>query len=251
VTLDIAPAFSMQQEVYENLPMAQVEGNFDTIMSSAYSVSFFTDWQFGRINQVWLKHRLPGTEARVVAPTFFDATPAATTVHPVLTLDHAPCTEQMGVVGAWNDRLPHFRVDHTPASGDELQTEYFVPRQHGMAAMRAIEALQPQMESFLWISEVRSVAADNLWLSPSYKQETIGLHFSWRKDWNKLQRFLPVLEETLAPFKARPHWGKLFIMSPGHVQSLYPRMADFQQLLQRYDPTGKFRNPFLDKYIFS
>jgi xylitol oxidase len=131
-----------------------------------------------------------------------------------------------------------------------LQTEYFVPRAHAVAAMHAIEALQPQMQNFLWISEVRSVAADKLWISPSYEQAVVALHFSWIKDWAALQKFLPILEDSLAPFAARPHWGKLFAMSPARLQSLYPRMADFQALLQRYDPTGKFRNAFLDKYIF-
>jgi xylitol oxidase len=250
ITLEIGPAFSMQQEVYEFLPMEQVNAHFETIMSSAYSVSFFTDWQQGRFNQVWLKRRLMDNSALAVAPTFFGATLAAKQVHPVLALDAAPCTEQMGVVGAWNDRLPHFRIDHTPASGDELQTEYFVPRHHAVAAMRAIEALEPRFGDFLWISEVRSVAADSLWMSPSYRQPVVGLHFSWRKDWERVRAFLPILEDALAPFDARPHWGKLFVMSPARLQELYPRMADFRDLLNRYDPTGKFRNAFLDQLIF-
>ena len=156
----------------------------------------------------------------------------------------------MGIVGSWNERLPHFRIDHTPASGDELQTEYFVAREHAVPAMRAIIGLQPQMPEFLWISEVRTVAADKLWMSPAYEQATVGLHFSWRKNWTAAKQFLPTLEATLEPYNARPHWGKLFSLSPALVQSLFPRMADFQALLQRYDPTGKFRNPFLDQYIF-
>jgi xylitol oxidase len=230
--------------------MAQVEANFDAILGSAYSVSFFTDWQQERVNQVWLKRRLIDENALAVAPTFYEAKVAATQVHPVLTLDAAPCTEQMGKVGPWNDRLPHFRIDHTPASGDELQTEYFVPRRHAVAAMRAIIDLEPRFRSFLWISEVRTVAADTLWLSPSYRQAVVALHFSWRKNWDAVQDFLPVLEEALAPFDARPHWGKLFMMSPARLQALYPRMADFRELLQRYDPSGKFRNPFLERHIF-
>lgn len=250
VTLDIVPAFSMQQEVYETLPMTQVEANFDTIMSSAYSVSFFTDWQKERVNQVWLKRRLTDQTALPLAPTFFDATLAAAQTHPVRALSAASCTDQMGIVGTWNERMPHFRIDHTPASGDELQTEYFVARHHAVAAMRAIIDLQPQMQEFLWISEVRTVAADSLWLSPSYQQPTVGLHFSWRKNWAAAKQFLPTLEAALAPFDARPHWGKIFTMSPARVQSLYPRLGDFQALLQRYDPTGKFRNPYIDKYIF-
>jgi xylitol oxidase len=250
VTLDLVPAFMMQQEVYETLPMTQVDTNFDAIMSSAYSVSFFTDWQKGRVNQVWLKRALGDGKAQTIEPTIFEAKYVPTQTHPVRALSAASCTDQMGIVGTWNDRLPHFRIDHTPASGNELQTEYFVARPNAVAAMRAVEKLQPRMGEFLWISEVRTVAADTLWMSTAYEQETVGLHFSWRKNWAAVEKFLPILEETLAPFKARPHWGKLFMMSPSLVQSLYPRMGDFQALLQRYDPTGKFRNAFLDKYIF-
>jgi xylitol oxidase len=250
VTLDTQPAFAMQQEVYENLPLAQLEAHFDDIFSSAYSVSLFTDWQKERVNQVWLKRRLTDYTALPVAPTFFGATLAPTHRHPVVTLSADPCTPQMGLPGSWHDRLPHFRVDHTPASGDELQTEYFVPRQHAVAAMRAIVGLQEQMEPILWISEVRTIAADTLWMSPSYGQATVGLHFSWRKQWPAVQTLLPRIEERLAPFGARPHWGKLFMMSPSHLQSLYPKLSDFQALLRAYDPQGKFRNSFLDTYLF-
>ena len=250
VTLDISPAFTMQQEVYEWLPVAQLETNFDAITSSAYSVSFFTNWRENRVNQVWLKRRLANNNALALEAEFFGATLAASQTHPVRPLSAASCTDQMGIVGPWNERLPHFRIDHTPASGNELQSEYFVARHHALDAMRAIAALQPQMDHFLWISEIRTVAADNLWMSPSYGQPVVGLHSSWRKNWDAVKEFLPVLEDALAPFAARPHWGKLFIMSPERVQALYPRMADFRALLERYDPSGKFRNAFLDKYIF-
>lgn len=250
VTLDITPTFMMQQEVYETLPMSQVAAHFDEIMASAYSVSFFTDWQKERVNQVWLKRRLVDSQQLALASTFFEASLVPTQTHPVPTLSADPCTEQMGTVGVWNERLPHFRIDHTPASGNELQTEYFVARQNAVAAMRAIIGLQPQMQEFLWISEVRTVAADELWMSSAYGQPTVGLHFSWRKNWAAAKRFLPVLEAALEPFHARPHWGKIFIMSPARLQAVFPRMADFRALLQRYDPTGKFRNPFLDTYIF-
>jgi xylitol oxidase len=156
----------------------------------------------------------------------------------------------MGIVGPWHERLPHFRVDHTPASGDELQTEYFIDRKHAVVAMRAITSYQEQMEPILWITEVRTVAADRLWMSPSYERATVGIHFSWRKNWAVVQKLLPLIEERLAPFQARPHWGKLFTMQPSQVQSLYPKLPDFQALLRKHDPKGKFRNPFLDKYIF-
>jgi xylitol oxidase len=250
VSLDIAPAFSMQQEVYEFLPNDQMEANYDAITSAAYSVSFFTDWQPGRVSQVWLKRRLTDNSALALEPTFFGATLAPKRISPVGGAPAEHCTDQEGIVGSWNERLPHFRLDHHAERGDELQSEYFVPRQHAIPAMRDLTKLQPQYEPFMRISEVRTVAADKLWLSPSYDQAIVGLHFTWRKDWDALSKFLPILEGELAPYQARPHWGKLFIMSPSWVQSLYPRMGDFRALLQRYDPTGKFRNAFLDHYIF-
>jgi xylitol oxidase len=65
-----------------------------------------------------------------------------------------------------------------------------------------------------------------------------------------VRQLLPLIEEGLAPLDARPHWAKLFTMPPERVRSLYTRLPDFQRLLQRYDPQGKFRNSFLDTYIF-
>jgi alditol oxidase len=241
----------MQQAVYDNLPMAQLADHFDEITSDVYSVSLFTDWQSDCVNQIWLKRPVLDEAAPVMLPEFFGGTLAPAHRHPVLRLSAEPCTLQMGMVGPWHERLPHFRVDHTPASGDELQTEYFVPREHAVAAMQAIARLHEAMAPILLISEVRTIAADTLWMSPSYGQACVGLHFSWKKDWPAVRQLLPIIEEQLAPFQARPHWGKLFTMSPARVQSLYPKLADFQELLRTYDPAGKFRNSYLETYIFS
>jgi xylitol oxidase len=156
----------------------------------------------------------------------------------------------MGVRGPWFERLPHFRMEFTPSSGEELQSEYILPRKHAFAALRAMERLHDYITPLLQISEVRTIAADNLWMSPCYKQDCVAIHFTWRQDWDAVQQILSMIEEALEPFDARPHWGKLFRMSHERLQSLYPKMTDFQQLLQLYDPQGKFRNDFLDRYIF-
>jgi alditol oxidase len=250
MTLDILPTFAMQQEVYETLPLAQLEAHFDDIVASAYSVSLFTDWGQGRVNQVWLKRRMIDNTALALAPTFFEAKLATQQRHPIDSLSGDPCTPQMGDPGPWNERLPHFRMDETPSSGAELQTEYFVPRQHAVAAIRAITGLYEQLAPLLMISEIRTIAADTLWMSTCYQQDSVGLHFTWQLNWPAVQQLLPRIEAQLAPFNARPHWGKLFTMPPARVQSLYPKLPDFQQLLRRYDPQGKFRNAFLDTYIF-
>ncbi len=250
LTLDISPTFEMRQDVYENLPLAELESHFDKLTSSGYSVSLFTDWQGPRFNQVWLKRPAPEGAPLDVEPLLFGATLAKANLHPIAGLSAENCTEQLGVYGPWFERLPHFRMDFTPSSGEELQTEYLVPRQHAFEALQVIDQLRDRIAPLLQISEVRTIAADNLWMSPCYKQDCVGIHFTWKKDWESVSSLLPVIEEQLTPFNARPHWAKLFTVSPRCLQALYEKLPDFQQLLQHYDPQGKFRNPFLNRYVF-
>jgi xylitol oxidase len=250
LTLDIVPTYSMRQDVYENLPWAQLEDHFDEIVSSAYSVSLFTDWQSARCNQVWLKRRVTDSDSFVLESEWFEATPATSPRHPIVSLSAESCTEQMGVRGPWHERLTHFRMDYTPSAGEELQSEYFVPRPQALTALRAIRGLREHILPLLQISEVRTIAADDLWMSPCHRQSCVAIHFTWIKDESAVEKLLPRIEEQLAPLHARPHWGKLFTILPTHLQPLYPRLPDFQQLLRFYDPQGKFRNAFLDTYIF-
>lgn len=250
LTLDIEPTFDMRQVVYENLPLAQLEDHFDDIVSSAYSVSLFTDWRNAQFNQVWFKRRVADDSSFELAPELFGATLASSHRHPITGLSAVNCTAQMGIPGPWYERLPHFRMEFTPSSGEELQTEYLVPRQHAFAAFRAIHQLREQVAPLLQVSEVRTVAADDLWMSPCYKQACVAIHFTWQKNWPAVRNLLPIIEEQLAPFDARPHWGKLFTMPPKRLQSLYEKLPAFQQLLRQYDPQGKFRNAFLDTAVF-
>jgi alditol oxidase len=250
LTLDILPTFEMRQDVYENLPFAQLVKHFEEIVSSAYSVSLFTDWRSKRLNQVWLKRPVMGSATTQPEPEFFGATLAQTHRHPIPGLTAEACTEQMGIPGPWCDRLPHFRLEFTPSSGEELQSEYLVPRRHAIAALHAIDRLRRHVTPLLQISEVRTIAADELWMSPCYRQSCVGIHFTWKKNWEAVRQLLPMIEE-LDPLDARPHWGKLFTMPATRVQTLYPKLPDFQRLLRSYDPRGKFCNAFLDTYIFS
>jgi len=250
LTLDISPTFQMQQDVYENLPLAELEERFDELFSSAYSVSLFTDWRNATFNQVWLKRHIPDGISVKAEPQLFGAMLAASHLHPIATLSAENCTEQMGVCGPWYERLPHFRMDFTPSSGEELQSEYIIPRQHAFAALGAVDQLREYVAPLLQISEIRTIAADNLWMSPCYKQACVCIHFTWKRDWERVRKVLPMIEEQFEPFNARPHWAKLFTMSPTHLQSLYEKLPEFRRLLEYYDPRGKFHNAFLDKYIF-
>jgi xylitol oxidase len=251
VTLDIQPTYMMRQYVYENLPLPAVKDHFDAIESSAYSVSLFTDWQNQRMNEVWIKSRDEKGQAFDATPEFFGATRATKNLHPIAELSAENCTEQMGVPGPWYERLPHFRMGFTPSAGKELQSEYFVPRQHAVEAILAVERLRDQVSPHLMISEIRTIAADHLWLSPCYEQPCVTIHFTWKQDWPAVRKLLPVIEKELAPFNARPHWGKLFTTKPADLKSIYKKLPDFIQLSRTYDPQGKFRNQFLDTNIFS
>jgi xylitol oxidase len=251
VTLDIQPTYMIRQYVYENLPLPAVKDHFDAIESSAYSVSLFTDWQNQRMNEVWIKSRDEKGQAFDATPEFFGATRATKNLHPIAELSAENCTEQMGVPGPWYERLPHFRMGFTPSAGKELQSEYFVPRQHAVEAILAVERLRDQVSPHLMISEIRTIAADHLWLSPCYEQPCVTIHFTWKQDWPAVRKLLPVIEKELAPFNARPHWGKLFTTTPADLKSIYKKLPDFIQLSRTYDPQGKFRNQFLDTNIFS
>jgi len=250
VTLDLQPTFMMKQYVYENLPLNQMKEHFDAIEASAYSVSLFTDWQNQRINEVWIKSRVEPGLAFNPTPELFGAKLASKNLHPIAELSAENCTEQMGVPGPWYERLPHFRMGFTPSAGKELQSEYFVPRKHAVDAILAVERLRDQVFPHLLISEIRTIAADDLWMSPCHKQDSVTIHFTWKPDWPSVSNVLPVIERELAPFQARPHWGKLFTVPPERLRALYEKMPDFIALARKYDPQGKFRNEFLNTNIF-
>jgi len=249
LTLDLVPSFQVSQFVYENLPMEKLRDHFDVIFSSAYSVSIFTDWKNTSFNQLWVKHKLTDTVSVKMEPTLFGATAARTHLHPVPGLGSENCSEQMGIPGPWHDRLPHFRMDFTPSAGDELQSEYLVPRQYAYDALSAIHEIRASISPLLHTSEIRTVAADDLWMSPCYKQDSLAIHLTWKSDGPAVRQVLPIIEQQLQPYRPRPHWGKVFTMSPERLQPLYEKLPDFQRLLSRYDPQGKFRNAFLDQYI--
>src|SRR6267378_2356152 len=250
VSLDIQPTFLMRQYVYENMPLAEMKDHFDAIQSSAYSVSLFTDWQNQRINEVWFKSSMEEGQAFDAAPDFFGAKRATKNLHTIAELSAEKCTEQMGVPGPWYERLPHFRMGFTPSAGKELQAEYFVARKNAVDAILAVEKLHDQVGPHLLITEIRTIAADNFWMSPCYKQDSVTIHFTLKPDWPAISKLLPVIEKELAPFHARPHWGKLFTMAPAHLDSLYEKLPEFMALSRRFDPAGKFHNDFLNTNVF-
>jgi xylitol oxidase len=251
VTLNLQPTYQVAQTVYENLPFSSLKQHCEEILAAAYSVSLFTDWRNQRINEVWLKHKIESVkQAAKQPPEFYAATRATKNLHPIAEISAENCTEQMGIPGPWYDRLPHFKMGFTPSAGKELQTEYFVPRKQALDAILAVEKLREQVSPHLMITEIRTIAADDLWMSPAYKRDSVAIHFTWKPEWTEVSKLLPIIERELAPFNPRPHWGKLFTMSLAKLRASYEKLSEFVALANKFDPDGKFRNDFLNANVF-
>jgi len=248
VTLQIQPTYNMRQRVFLKLPMSQLKLHFEEIMSAGYSVSLFTDWQSDSINEVWIKSRMDEKDHN--QPEFYGAKAATKNLHPIIDHSAESCTDQMGVPGPWYERLPHFKMGFTPSSGKELQSEYFVPLKHAVEAIEAVSKLGKQIGPHLFITEIRTIAADNLWMSPCHNQTSVTIHFTWKQETEAVMKLLPLIEKELAPFNPRPHWGKIFTIEPKVLESRYEKLADFKKLVAEYDPKAKFRNGFLDHNIY-
>ena len=244
VDLAIEPTFNVEQTVYRGMSRETYAANLDEIMSLAYSVSYFTTWAAAGGGEVWAKFR-SGSKAPA---GLFEAYPATSNRHPLPGLNPEPCTEQMAVSGPWHLRLPHFKMEFTPSAGDEIQSEFFVDRKDAPAAIAALEKIAPQINEILWVTEIRAIAADNLWMSPHYQRDSIGIHFTWKKV-DSVYEFVKVVEAVLAPFKYRPHLGKVFSASPEYLKSVMPTMDDFIKLVQQIDPANKFGNAFTDNLL--
>jgi xylitol oxidase len=248
-TLRAVPRFDIAQVVYENLSFDQLEHNLDAIMGSGYSVSLFTTWQEHRANQVWLK-QLPGgsTPAPGHYPaTFYGATLQTKKMHPVPGHEASACTEQFGVPGPWYERLPHFKMDFTPSSGNEIQTEYLVPRSRAYEAILAVEKLRDKITPHLFITELRCIAADDLWMSMAYQRESLAIHFTWKPEADAVHAVIPEIERALKPFAARPHWAKVNFVPAAELKAVYPKYAEFAALMKTMDPQGKMRNAYLER----
>ncbi|WP_367320086.1 FAD-binding protein [Streptomyces sp. HUAS ZL42] len=245
LTLDLVPSFDVEQYVFTELPLDGLGfETFETVMAAAYSVSLFTDWREPGFRQVWLKRRVDQP-----LPGFPWAAPATEGMHPVPGMPAVNCTRQFGVPGPWHERLPHFRAEFTPSSGAELQSEYLLPRQYALDALHSLDAIRTTIAPVLQTCEVRTVAADEQWLSPSYGRDTVALHFTWIEDTAAVVPVVRKVEEALEPFEPRPHWGKVFTVAPAVLRERYPRLGDFVALARELDPAGKFSNAFVQDVL--
>ncbi len=246
VELDVQPTYDLRLFVYDRLPYETLTTRLDEVLSSGYSVSVFWDWRSDDALQVW--RRLPA-DADAAPQEWLGAVAADAPRHPIPGLPGTTCTEQLGVVGPWHSRLPHFRLEFTPSSGEELQSEWFVAREDAVAALAALQDVRDRIAPVLQITEIRAIAADPLWLSPSAGRDTVALHFTWVRDEAAVAPVVEAVQERLQSFAARPHWGKVFSTAPEVVRGCYDRYDDFEVLVRDADPRGTFRNELLDAYF--
>ena len=245
ITLAVEPFYEVRQEVFEPLAWETLFEAFDELMASGYSVSVFTRWG-KEAGQVWVKSR---ASQRPLGAQLVGVPAARHERHPIDGLDPAGATAQLGRPGPWFDRLPHFRMGFTPSSGAEIQSEYIVSREHALDAIRAVRRIRATIEPLLQVSEIRTIASDSLWLSPQYAQDTVSIHFTWRRQQRAVERAVAEVERALEPFGARPHWGKLFLADARTIAPLYERLPDFRELCERLDPRGAFRNSWLERRV--
>ena len=243
--LKIEPTFEIRQVIYPEIPLDILQRNFDQIMGTAYSVSYFTDWSSAQVGNLWCKFR----DDEVIPESVGGINKADKKYHPIPSVDPVACTDQLGQLGDWHQRLSHFKLEFTPSVGEEIQTEFFIDRKDAAAAIEALSQLGEEITPLLWITELRTIAADQLWLSGAYQRDSLGIHFTWKKD-DAIYPVIEKVEAALRPFNYRPHWGKVFTADAKYLSTVYPKMSEFKALAEALDPTSKFENTFTRR-IFS
>ena len=248
LTLRTQPTYDIQQVVYDDLDPEAIE-DLDAVFGAAYSVSLFTRYTRPGMDMAWVKRRVDPAAPWQPPPTWLGGTRAPRQRHPVPGERGAECTPQDGLPGPWQTRLPHFRLEFTPSKGEEIQSEFFVPRQHGVAAVRAVQAIGARIAPPLLVAEIRTVAADDLWASPAYGRDSVALHFTWVRDQAAVREAVGRVEAALRPFEPRPHWGKVCTMPPEEIRGRWDRLGDLRRLAERHDPAGIFANDFTDRRL--
>jgi alditol oxidase len=250
VTLAIEPSFDIRQDAFIDMRWDELLAKFDAVSSAAYSFSIFTKWSGPTADRIWLKTRVEPTSPVDLDVTSLGLNAGLPYSLPVTAEDPLALMNPFGVPGPWSDRLTHMPRDVSPVPSDQLQSEYLIARPQLAKSVTIIRSMAERVDALLHAAEIRTMAADELWLSPAYRQDTIGLHFTWKKEIDAVDAVTKELEAALIPLGAKPHWGKLIHADAATLAPLYPRMADFRSCALRHDPLGKFRNAYLERHVF-
>jgi FAD/FMN-containing dehydrogenase len=125
------------------------------------------------------------------------------------------------------------------------EMEYSVPEASGVACFGALAArLRERHSGVAWPLEIRTVAADDAWLSPAHGRATcaISVHQDGRKPHAEV---FADLEPIFWEHGGRPHWGKWHRCDASRLAPLYPRWKDFVALREHFDPGERFLNEHL------
>ena len=250
LALRLEPTYDVRQDVVLDVPIGSAADHLVEILGSAYSVSLFLSFRDTAVaDSVWLKQR--GGAAAELGDVWDDrwgGRRAKAKVHPIIGIDAEAATDQLGSSGPWHERLPHFKPSFTPSAGDEIQSEFFVPLDRASGVLAAVAARSAEFAAALQVMEIRAIARDDLWLSPFQDRETLAVHATWVSDLEAVRPALARLEDVLAPFEPRPHWGKYFLgFDRDWVESTYPAVSRFRDLAQRLDPERRFVNDFVER----
>lgn len=246
--LRLVPSFEVAQTVVEDVDVDRVGDDLMAVLSSAYSVSIFTPWSADGAAQVWVKD-LVGPEARWGGDPLWGGRPADRPRHPIAGMPVEHATVQLGEPGPWDERLPHFRREFVPSTGAELQSEYFVAAEHAGRAWHELRAMASVLAPVVQIGEVRAIAPDSLWLSPTRGEPTVAFHFTWIPDAAAVHPVVSEIERRLAPLEARPHWAKVFSTPADRLALLHPTLDRFRALVGELDPQGTFGNADVDHWL--
>jgi xylitol oxidase len=241
----VEPSYTVGQEVVLDVPLTSVAREIQSILAAAYSVSLFLSFRDPAVvDSMWFKQR--GTDG-VPLEGLWGGRRADIQVHPIVGLDPHAATNQLGSSGPWFERLPHFKPSFTPSAGDELQSEFFVPRDAASEVLPALSGRSGEFAAALRTMEIRTIASDEMWLSPFQGRETLAVHATWTSDFDSVRPALQRLEDVLRPFEPRPHWGKVFLdFDKDWVASTYPETPKYRELAERLDPERRFVNTFVE-----
>lgn len=240
--LSIVPSFQIRQDIFLEIPWSYFLEDPSRLTSAGYSVSLFGKWGTSTISQTWVKSEVEDPRAGVpiaaIAPEQNSKRELADGVGDNLT-------EQGGKPGPWLHRLPHFRLDASPSAGNEIQTEYFFTRDKIAHAIEAVHSVAGKINPVLIISEIRSIAQDDAWLSPMRRGDSIALHFTWKNEPELVDIAVQELEKVLAPMEPIPHWGKVHHFTQSDLERAHPMLSKAREQFENADPSGKFSSDYL------
>ncbi|KAI1700234.1 d-arabinono-1,4-lactone oxidase domain-containing protein [Ditylenchus destructor] len=251
VELEVEPTFNLTNYVFVNMPEQDIYDHFDEIENLGYSVQLFTDFSTpGVWDQVWVWVRSDENSNVGNMQNLYGATRTHEQVTAIEALPPTYLMEQ-GKEQPWYYGLVDYHLGLSGFDGAEIQSEYFMPYENAIPAIQAVSNFSDLIAPRVYTMLIRTIKGDDLWMSESFNETTVAIHFTWKPNMTAVMEVLPQIEQALLPYGARPHWGKVFAQGPETYLHRYPKLNQWKQLAETLDPTHKFRNKFLEDTVFT